>query len=106
MPLRVTVRGDWRPVEPLNLGLQVSHYGASSFFTPAQEGIGFIETDDVTLVSASAGYEVGPATIYVAADNLLNESYINPNAEADGPNGFFTYEAPGRRLTFGVRARF
>lgn len=106
VPLRVTVRGDWRPIDPLNLGLQVSHYGASSFFTPTQEGIGFIETDDVTLVSASAGYEVGPATIYVAADNLLNESYINPNAEADGPNGFFTYEAPGRRLTFGVRARF
>ncbi|MEQ9446296.1 MAG: TonB-dependent receptor plug domain-containing protein, partial [Rhodospirillaceae bacterium] len=103
VPLRVTVRGDYRPVDALSLGLQVNYYGASSYFSPTQEAIGLIDTDAVTLVSASAAYDVGSVEVYVAADNLLDNSYVNPSTVA---RNFDQYEAPGRRVTFGVRGRF
>lgn len=105
VPLRITTRADWRPIEPLKLGLELTHYGASSYFTPTQEAIGLVDTDAVTLLSGSIAYELGPVTLYAAADNLLDESYVSPAAQADG-TGFFTYEAPGRRVTVGISARF
>lgn len=106
VPLRITARADWTPVERAALGLQVSHYGASSFFSPEEEGLGLIDTDAVTLVSASARYALGPAELYVAADNLLNQRYISPDNQAAGSGSFFYYRGAGRRLTLGVAARF
>jgi iron complex outermembrane receptor protein len=105
VPLRITGRADWQLIEPLELGLQVTHYGASSFFTPNQEAIGFIETEAVTLASAQVSYDLGPVIVYAAADNLFDEVYVNPAAQSDGFN-FFNYQAPGRRVTLGVRGRF
>lgn len=104
VPVRVTGRAEWKPVAALDLGLQITHFGASSYFSPTQEDIGLVDTEAYTLVSASAGYDLGPATIYVAADNLLDEAYINPFVQV---RGFLTnYQAPGRRITMGVRAGF
>lgn len=105
VPLRITGRADWRPVEPLKVGLQVTHYGASSYFTPGQEAIGFVDSDAVTLAGADVSYDAGPVTFYAAANNLFDEVYVNPASQSDGFD-FFNYQAPGRRLTLGVRARF
>ncbi|WP_165356399.1 TonB-dependent receptor [Sphingosinicella sp. BN140058] len=106
VPLRITARADWTPTDEIGIGLQVSHYGASSFFSPAEEGLGLVDTDAVTLVSASARYGIGPAEIYVAADNLLDETYISPNNQAAGSGSFAYYRGAGRRITLGVAARF
>jgi hypothetical protein len=51
VPLRITARADWTPTPRTGLGLQVTHYGASSFFTPDEEGLGLVDTDAVTLVA-------------------------------------------------------
>jgi iron complex outermembrane recepter protein len=106
VPLRITARADWTPFERTGVGLQVTHYGASSFFSPAEEGLGLVDTEAVTLVSASARYGIGPAELYVAADNLLNENYISPSNQADGAGSFAYYRGAGRRLTLGVTTRF
>lgn len=106
VPLRITARADWTPTVRSGLGLQVTHYGASSFFSPAEEGLGLVDTDAVTLVSVNARYSIGPAELYVAADNLLNESYISPDNQAGGSGSFFYYRGAGRRITLGVAARF
>lgn len=105
VPLRITARADWRPIEPLKVGLQVTHYGASSYFTPGQEAIGFVDSDAVTLAGADVAYDAGPVTFYAAADNLFDEVYVNPASQSDGFD-FFNYQAPGRRVTLGARARF
>jgi iron complex outermembrane recepter protein len=105
VPLRITARADWQPVEKLSVGAQVTHYGASSFFTPTQQALDFVDSDAVTLASANIGYDLGRARIYLAADNLLDEVYVNPAAQGDGLD-FFNYEAPGRRVTIGVSGRF
>jgi len=106
VPLRITARAEWRPIEPLKLAVQANHYGASGFFSPAEEGLGFIESEAVTLLSGSARYEIGPGAVYMAADNLLNESYVSPGNQPSGAGGFNYYRAPGRRLTLGYTARF
>ncbi|RNJ62025.1 MAG: TonB-dependent receptor [Porphyrobacter sp. IPPAS B-1204] len=105
VPLRITARADWQPIDKLGLGLQVTHYGASSFFSPTQQAIGFVESDAVTLAAANISYDLGPVRIFAAADNLLDEVYVNPAAQGDGLD-FFNYEAPGRRVTFGISGRF
>lgn len=105
VPLRLTARADWRPVEAVGVGLQVNHYGASSYFTPTQEAVGLVDSDAVTLASADISYAAGPVTFYVAADNLFDEVYVSPASQGDGLDAF-DYEAPGRRLTLGVRGRF
>lgn len=105
VPLRLTARADWQPVEPLSIGLQLTHYGASSFFTTTQEAVGLVDSDAVTLASASLAYDLGAVTLYAAADNLFDKVYVNPAAQGDGLD-FFNYEAPGRRLTVGLRGRF
>lgn len=105
VPLRLTGRADWRPLEPLALGFQITHYGASSYFSPSEEAIGLVDSDAVTLASASISYDFGPLAIYAAADNLFDEAYITPSAQATGA-GFLDYEAPGRRVTLGVRGTF
>lgn len=105
VPLRITARADWQPVEKLNIGAQVTHYGASRFFTPTQQALGFVDSDAVTLASANIGYDLGRARIYLAADNLFDEVYVNPASQGDGLD-FFNYEAPGRRVTIGVSGRF
>jgi iron complex outermembrane recepter protein len=105
VPLRITGRADWQPVEKLSIGAQVTHYGASSFFTPTQQALGFVDSDAVTLAAANISYDLGRLRIYAAADNLFDEVYVNPASQGDGLD-FFNYEAPGRRVTIGVSGRF
>jgi outer membrane receptor protein involved in Fe transport len=59
----------------------------------------------VTLAAANISYDLGPVRIFAVADNLFNEVYVNPAAQGDGLD-FFNYEAPGRRVTFGISGRF
>lgn len=105
VPLRISGRADWRPIETLKAGFQLTHYGASSYFTPSQEAIGRVDSDAVTLAGADIAYDLGAVTLYAAADNLFDEVYVNPAAQADGFD-LFNYQAPGRRVTVGVRGRF
>lgn len=106
VPLRVTGRAEWRPIEPLGLNFQLTHYGASSYFSPSEQAIGFVDTAAVTLASGSISYKVGPAEFYVAADNLFNKRYISVANQVQGQGGFTYMEAAGRRVTLGVSGRF
>lgn len=105
VPRRITARADWEPLAKLALGVQVTHYGASSFFTPTQQDIGLVDSDAVTLAAANISYDLGPVRVFAAADNLFDEVYVNPAAQGDGLD-FFNYEAPGRRVTVGISGRF
>lgn len=106
VPLRITGRAQWRPVKPLSLNFQLTHYGASSYFTPTEQAIGFVDTDAVTLGSGSIGYKLGPVELYVAADNLFNKRYISVANQVQGQGGFTYMQAAGRRVTLGVSSRF
>ncbi len=106
VPLRITGRAQWRPVKPLSLNFQLTHYGASSYFTPTEQAIGFVDTDAVTLGSGSIGYRLGPIELYVAADNLFNKRYISVANQVQGQGGFTYMQAAGRRVTLGVSSRF
>jgi iron complex outermembrane recepter protein len=106
VPLRITGRAEWRPIEPVTLAFQATHYGASSYFSPSEESIGFIDTAAVTLASASFSYDFGPAEFYVAADNLFDRRYVSVSNQVQGTGGFTFAEAAGRRLTIGISGRF
>jgi iron complex outermembrane recepter protein len=106
VPVRVTGRAEWRPAQPLSLALQATYYGASSYFSPAEESIGFVDTDAVTLASASVAYDIGPVELYASADNLFDERYVSVSNQVQGAGGFSYGEAPGRRVTIGISARF
>ena len=102
-PLRIVSSAAYRPIEPLSLSLQGAYYGEADFYSPSEQALGFVNTDSVFLLDASAGYRVGPGEVYIAASNLLNDKYV---AVADQGVGFFYYRAEGRRVTLGYRARF
>lgn len=106
VPLRVTARADWRPLEPLSVGLQLTHYGAASYFSAAEQGLGLFNTRAVTVASGSVRYDLGATELYLTADNLLNARYLSPLSQAGGPGSFYYYRAQGRRLTVGASARF
>lgn len=102
-PLRIVGSATYRPVEPLSLSLQGAYYGAADFYSPSEQALGYVNTDSVFLMDASASYRVRAGELYLAASNLLNEEYV---AVADQGVGFFYYRAEGRRVTLGYRARF
>ncbi|WP_373487506.1 TonB-dependent receptor [Blastomonas sp.] len=106
VPLRVTGRAEWSPVDPVKVNFQMTHYGASSFFSPTEQAIGFIDTDAVTLASGSVSYRLGSAEFYIAADNLFDKRYVSVANQVQGQGGFTFMEAPGRRVTLGVSGRF
>ena len=62
----------------MGVGLQVSHYGASSYYTATEEEFGLVDTDAVTLVGLDVSYDLGPVTLYAAAHNLFDEAYVMP----------------------------
>ena len=106
VPLRVTGRAEWRPVEALSLALQATHYGASSYFAPSEEVIGFIDTNAVTLASATISYDLGRVELYASADNLFDRRYVSVSNQVQGSGGFTFAEAAGRRVTIGISGRF
>jgi len=102
-PFRITGSTSYRPIEPLRLSLQGTWYGAAKFYTAAEEAAGYVNTDSVFLMDASAHYRIGKGDLFVAASNLLDEKYVSV---ADQGVGFFYYQAEGRRVTVGYKARF
>jgi iron complex outermembrane recepter protein len=106
VPVRLTGRAEWKPLPPLSLALQATYYGASSYFSPAEESIGFVDTDAVTLASASVSYDLGLVELYASADNLFDKRYVSVSNQVQGAGGFSYGEAPGRRVTIGVSGRF
>lgn len=102
-PFRLTAAATYRPVEPLRLSLQGTYYGAADYYTAAEEAAGFVNTQSVFLMDASAHYRLGKGELFVAASNLLDKDYV---AVADQGVGFFYYQAEGRRVTIGYKARF
>lgn len=103
-PLRVSAAARYRPIERLHLSLQAAYHGAADYYSPSEQSLGFINTDAVFLMDASAGYEIGSGRLYLAASNLLDERYVN--VANQGLGDFFYYRAEGRRLTVGYKARF
>ena len=106
VPLRITGRAEWKPVESLALNFQVTHYGASAYFSADDEGLGFVDTDAVTLVSTGVSYQFGSMELYASADNLLDKRYVSVASQTQGRGGFTYMEAPGRRVTLGITGRF
>jgi len=107
VPIRFTGRVEWSPLSiPLNSALQITYYGGSSYFSPAEQGLGFVDTESVTLLSGSVGYRTRVGELYLAADNLLNNEYISPNNQAAGAASFAYYRGAGRRVTLGYSVDF
>lgn len=104
-PFRVTAGLDWRPLEHLRASLQGTYYGAADYFTPAEASIGRVSTDSQFLLDGSLGYRAGPGELFVAAANLLDDDYVNVQNQGFGFD-FFYYQAEGRRVTLGYKARF
>lgn len=102
-PTRVAMRASWRPVERLRLGAQASYSAKASFFSPAEQGIGFINTPSLFLADASLAWQVGPGEVTAAVSNLFDERYQNLTLAA---GGFVPALEEGRRLTLGYRLRF
>lgn len=104
-PFRLTGGLDWQPTSRLRASLQGTYYGAADYFTPSEQSIGRVNTDSQFLMDASVGYKVGPGELFVAASNLLDEEYVNVQNQGFGFD-FFYYQAEGRRVTLGYKARF
>jgi outer membrane receptor for ferrienterochelin and colicin len=104
-PFRMTAALEWRPMDRLRAGLQATYYGAADYFTAADESVGRVSTDSQFLLDGSAAYRVGPGEMFVAASNLLDDEYINVQNQGFGA-GFAYYQAEGRRVTLGYKARF
>lgn len=104
-PFRVTGALDWRPLERLRATLQGTYYDAADYFTPGEQSIGRVSTDSQFLLDGSFGYRIGPGELFVAASNLLDDEYVNVQNQGFGFD-FFYYQAEGRRVTVGYKARF
>ena len=104
-PFRITGGASWRPMEPLQLTLQSTYYGAADYFTPGEQALGRVNTEEQFLLDGSIHYAVGPGELFVAASNLLDEKYVNVQNQGFGFD-FFYYLAEGRRVTLGYKARF
>ncbi|GGB89891.1 siderophore receptor [Novosphingobium endophyticum] len=102
-PFRLTGSASYRPIEPLSLSLQGTYYGAADYYTAAEQAAGFVNTESTFLMDASIRYQLGKGELFVAASNLLDEKYVSV---ADQGVGFFYYQAEGRRVTVGYKARF
>jgi len=102
-PTRVAVRANWRPTARLSLGAQASYSAKASFFSPAEQGIGFINTPSLFLADASLGWRIGPGEFTAAISNLFDERYRNITQTA---GDFVPTLEQGRRLTLGYRLRF
>jgi iron complex outermembrane receptor protein len=101
-PTRVAVRTNWRATERLSLGAQASYAFKANFFSPAEQGIGFVNTPSLFLADASLAWKAGPGEITAAVSNLFDERYQNLVLAA----GAFTPSLQeGRRLTLGYRMR-
>jgi iron complex outermembrane recepter protein len=102
-PTRFALRASWRPTDRLSVGAQASYSAKASFFSPAEQGIGFINTPSLFLADASLAYKVGPGEVTAAVSNLFDERYQNITLAA---GGFVPSLEEGRRLTLGYRLRF
>jgi iron complex outermembrane receptor protein len=102
-PTRFTAFLDAEPLERVRARLQVTHAAATDFFTPGEQGLGFINTRPATFVDLSVAVDVGPGELNLGASNLLGAKYRNPTEVA---GGFLAILDEGRRLTLGYDVRF
>jgi iron complex outermembrane recepter protein len=101
-PTRLAVRANWQATERLSLGAQASWSAKASFFSPAEQEIGFINTPSLFLADASLAWRAGPGEITAAVSNLFDERYQKLTLAA---GGFVPALAEGRQLTLGYRLR-
>lgn len=104
-PFRATAAVDWKPLQGFSASLQGTYYGAADYFTPAEQSIGRVSTDSQLLLDGSLAYRTGRGELFVAASNLLDDEYVNVQNQGFGFD-FFYYQAEGRRVTLGYKARF
>jgi iron complex outermembrane receptor protein len=102
-PTRFTAYLDAALHERVDARLQVTHVAATDFFTPGEQGLGYIDTDAATLVDLSTTLAAGPGELSVGVANLFDAKYYNPTEVA---GGFVPLLGEGRRLTLGYRVRF
>ena len=102
-PTRLTLHADWRASDALSARLQGTYIADTSFFSPAEQAFGFIDTDAVFVADLYATWETPAGTLLAGVANLFDESYENVTLAA---GGFVPTLAEGRRLTLGWRTRF
>mgnify|MGYP003575555581 CR=1 FL=1 len=102
-PFRLSGSASYRPIEPPPLPRGGTFSAPADYYPPHEEAPGFVNTESVFLMDASVHYRIGKGELFVAASNLLDKEYV---AVADQGVGFFYYQAEGRRVTIGYKARF
>jgi iron complex outermembrane receptor protein len=102
-PTRFTAFVEVDPHERLSTRLQITHVAATDFFTPGEQGLGFVDTASVTLLDLSAGFDLGRGELTLGVSNLFDNKYLAPTEVA---GGFLPVLEEGRRVTIGYQARF
>lgn len=102
-PTRLTLHADWRASDALSARVQATYIAGTSFFSPAEQAFGLIDTDAVFLADLYATWDTPAGTLLAGVANLFDESYRNVTLAA---GGFVPTLAEGRRLTVGWRMRF
>jgi iron complex outermembrane receptor protein len=101
-PTRLTIYADWQPLERLSGRLQATYVAEASFFSAAEQQIGFINTPSNFLVDLSAGWQVGPGEVSFGISNLFDRRYEYTTLAA---GGFTPALAEGRRVSIGYRLK-
>ncbi|MEX2122618.1 MAG: TonB-dependent receptor [Woeseia sp.] len=98
-PLRITGYVEYAPLPEWRNRLQATYFGEADYYTPAEEDLGFVNTDSVFLADLVSSYELGPGEITLSISNLFDKTYVNVTNQGS----LFYYRAEGRDITLGYR---
>jgi outer membrane receptor protein involved in Fe transport len=101
-PTRLTLYADWQPLRTLSGRLQATYVAEASFFSAAEQQLGFVNTPSNFLVDLSAGWQVGPGEVSFGVSNLFDRRYEYTTLAA---GGFTPALAEGRRVSIGYRLK-
>lgn len=100
-PLRLTGYLEFSPWPEWRNRLQATYFGEADYYTPAEEDLGFANTDSVFLADFVSSFELGPGEVTLSVSNLFDRTYVNVTNQGS----FFYYRAEGRDITLGYRVR-
>ncbi|MEM8595652.1 MAG: TonB-dependent receptor [Pseudomonadota bacterium] len=104
-PLKVSVTGEWQPVDKLTLDAQLLYIGDRDRAFDA--GVETFAIDGFTTLDIGASYELGPGRLALRATNLLNNDYLPVESQTRFGTGLNRrVAAPGRLLTLTYSAEF
>lgn len=104
-PVRTTGYIEFAPIERWRNRIQATYAGAIDQFTPAEQGIGRINSESTFLADFSSSYDIGRGAITLSVSNLFNEKYVSVTNQGRS-FGFYSLFEEGTRITLGYRARY